>query len=284
MGQRACTCCLKREAEFQELPRVLSDPRARHASQAQARHVLGPAGPQGLATGSCLLCREVAANTMCLPCGHLLICYRCSLRYALPDGSLHPDVRCPNCKVSVKSFQRVLLQTASTMTRHGQKTRSLCFAHVRSLTGLARWSALGPCPQTVRQHQAGCPLLRSRWRLSARHVQTSEAETQEGQLVGLGIRAKSCRPSHVWCATHRQKACHRRHWLVSSLNSGFPLLLAQDQLVTKSELGTLQRDGSWPRVARSLQGSWYFCCRMPGPSRTVSGKSSSLPMQTATVR
>lgn len=124
MGQRACTCCLKREAEFQELPRVLSDPRARHASQAQARHVLGPAGPQGLATGSCLLCREVAANTMCLPCGHLLICYRCSLRYALPDGSLHPDVRCPNCKVSVKSFQRVLLQTASTMTRLSEMERT----------------------------------------------------------------------------------------------------------------------------------------------------------------
>jgi len=217
MGQRACTCCLKREAEFQELPRVLSDPRARHgphASHAQARQGLGPAGPApagpaGLATGSCVVCREVAANTMCLPCGHLLICYRCSLRYALPNGSLHPDVRCPNCKVSVKSFQRVLLQTASTMTRHGQKTRSLCFAHIRSLAGLARWSALGPCPQTVRLHQAGCPLLRSRWRLSARRVQTSEAEMQEGKLVGLGSRAKSCRSSHVSCVTHRQKACRR---------------------------------------------------------------------------
>ena len=143
MGQRACTCCLKREAEFQELPRVLSDPRARaaHAQPAQARQGLqgplsGPAGPAGgLATGSCVVCRDVSANTMCLPCGHLLICYRCSLRYALPDGSLHPDVRCPNCKVSVKSFQRVLLQTASTMTRHGQKTHSFCFSHVRSLTG-----------------------------------------------------------------------------------------------------------------------------------------------------
>ena len=106
MGQRVCTCCLKREVEYQELPRMIDTQRAPQ-----------PNPTTGLVAGVCVVCRDVAANTMCLPCGHLLICYRCSLRYALPDGSLHPDVRCPNCKVAVKSFQRVFLQTASTMTR-----------------------------------------------------------------------------------------------------------------------------------------------------------------------
>eukprot|EP00747_Dinoflagellata_sp_TGD_P072680 gnl/TRDRNA2_/TRDRNA2_157582_c0_seq1.p1 gnl/TRDRNA2_/TRDRNA2_157582_c0~~gnl/TRDRNA2_/TRDRNA2_157582_c0_seq1.p1 ORF type:complete len:212 (+),score=8.91 gnl/TRDRNA2_/TRDRNA2_157582_c0_seq1:61-696(+) len=74
-------------------------------------HLNGTAGSYGLNTGSCIICNQADANTVCLPCGHLLICYRCSLRYQLPDGSgLHPDVRCPRCKQSVKQFQRILTQ------------------------------------------------------------------------------------------------------------------------------------------------------------------------------
>ncbi|CAE7454753.1 unnamed protein product [Symbiodinium natans] len=130
MGQRACTCCLTREAEFQELPRL---PRMLDAPRAPQQ--MQPAPTPGLATGTCVVCREVAANTMCLPCGHLLICYRCSLRYALPNGSLHPDVRCPTCKVSVKSFQRVFLQTVSTMTRLNEMERARDLRDVSANSG-----------------------------------------------------------------------------------------------------------------------------------------------------
>ncbi|CAL1160905.1 unnamed protein product [Cladocopium goreaui] len=131
MGQQPCTCCLKREQEYQELPRYHSMSRgtlqtlqgsrgyaAGSASRAPPAAAPEESGGLGLSTGSCILCHEVAANTMCLPCGHLLICFRCSLRYALPDGSgLVPDIRCPTCKKSVQSFQRVFFQTAATMTR-----------------------------------------------------------------------------------------------------------------------------------------------------------------------
>mmetsp|Transcript_14889 Transcript_14889/g.27939 ORF Transcript_14889/g.27939 Transcript_14889/m.27939 type:complete len:149 (+) Transcript_14889:76-522(+) len=123
MGQRVCMCCLQREAQFQELPRLPFDGR-KTASEDKLPCSTGP----GLSTGVCLVCREAGANTLCLPCGHLLVCHRCSLRYALPDGSVHPDARCPTCKVSVKSFQRVFFQTASTLARLNQIERSRSLA------------------------------------------------------------------------------------------------------------------------------------------------------------
>eukprot|EP00435_Cladocopium_sp_Y103_P050150 s1097_g15.t1 len=141
MGQQPCTCCLKREQEYQELPRyhsigrgtlqTLQGSRVSYAAGSTSSRATAAAPPPeesnglGLSTGSCILCHEVAANTMCLPCGHLLICFRCSLRYALPDGSgLYADIRCPTCKKSVQSFQRVFFQTAATMTRLARPSSS----------------------------------------------------------------------------------------------------------------------------------------------------------------
>eukprot|EP00931_Biecheleriopsis_adriatica_P097315 TRINITY_DN71080_c0_g1_i1.p1 TRINITY_DN71080_c0_g1~~TRINITY_DN71080_c0_g1_i1.p1 ORF type:complete len:157 (-),score=4.23 TRINITY_DN71080_c0_g1_i1:72-485(-) len=137
MGQRVCTCCVKRELEFQEVPAFRRPtgqelgaytirPRlpygelrsqvpsgsAASSPYEQAAEVNSMRAAQGLPAGPCIVCREVGANTICLPCGHLLVCYRCSLRYVLSDGSgLHPDTRCPCCKQSVKSFQRTLLHS-----------------------------------------------------------------------------------------------------------------------------------------------------------------------------
>merc|ERR1739841_209831 len=74
----------------------------------------------GTNTGACIICREAGCDTVCLPCGHLLICFRCSLRYVLPNGNLDPSVRCPCCKQSVQTFQRVFLQSPNAMARYSQ--------------------------------------------------------------------------------------------------------------------------------------------------------------------
>ncbi|CAJ1454832.1 unnamed protein product [Effrenium voratum] len=101
----ACTCCFKRADEHQ-LQMSSLHPRRRmdvfNTSQAPGRPMVR--------TGPCILCREASADTVCLPCGHLLVCFRCSRRYYIEDR-MHPDTRCPVCKQTVQHFQRALLQS-----------------------------------------------------------------------------------------------------------------------------------------------------------------------------
>mmetsp|Transcript_38160 Transcript_38160/g.61547 ORF Transcript_38160/g.61547 Transcript_38160/m.61547 type:complete len:172 (-) Transcript_38160:48-563(-) len=130
-GRAFCTCCVKREDEYQGLPQYghsSAYSMATYSSSSATKTPLhsqrqlqttpwasqAPSAPatQGLSTGPCIVCREASANTICLPCGHLLVCFSCSLRYAMSDGSgLHPDTRCPRCKQAVRSFQRVFMQS-----------------------------------------------------------------------------------------------------------------------------------------------------------------------------
>eukprot|EP00930_Biecheleria_cincta_P019006 TRINITY_DN14631_c0_g1_i1.p1 TRINITY_DN14631_c0_g1~~TRINITY_DN14631_c0_g1_i1.p1 ORF type:complete len:197 (+),score=16.07 TRINITY_DN14631_c0_g1_i1:45-593(+) len=128
---RACTCCVKRDAgEYQELPHLYRNPYMSQSSDASAstsywasyqaseaaKPDAAPPAPLSLHTGHCIICREAPANTICLPCGHLLVCFRCSLRYARSDGSgTLPETRCPTCKQQVTNFQRVFLQSTSTV-------------------------------------------------------------------------------------------------------------------------------------------------------------------------
>mmetsp|Transcript_68201 Transcript_68201/g.127303 ORF Transcript_68201/g.127303 Transcript_68201/m.127303 type:complete len:165 (+) Transcript_68201:97-591(+) len=115
-----CTCCVKRDYEYQGEQQPY---RGRPSYASSGSHsALGSA--QSLSTGPCIVCREGAANTICLPCGHLLICFRCSLRYVLADGSLHPDVRCPCCKQQVSSFQRVFTQSPAMQLPYVDQRRS----------------------------------------------------------------------------------------------------------------------------------------------------------------
>eukprot|EP00930_Biecheleria_cincta_P090532 TRINITY_DN79927_c0_g1_i1.p1 TRINITY_DN79927_c0_g1~~TRINITY_DN79927_c0_g1_i1.p1 ORF type:complete len:154 (+),score=12.26 TRINITY_DN79927_c0_g1_i1:45-464(+) len=111
-----CACCTTRRPGYgyeQDVPMYLMHPRT---SQPLGYQAAPPVDSH--TTGTCIVCRETSANTACLPCGHLLVCFRCSLRYVLADGcGVHPDTRCPCCKESVKSFQRVFLQAPSISSR-----------------------------------------------------------------------------------------------------------------------------------------------------------------------
>mmetsp|Transcript_22920 Transcript_22920/g.53643 ORF Transcript_22920/g.53643 Transcript_22920/m.53643 type:complete len:156 (-) Transcript_22920:97-564(-) len=134
-----CTCCVKREYEYQgEMPY-----RGRPSYSSSNSLHSAPSTAQSLSTGPCIVCREGAANTICLPCGHLLICFRCSLRYVLADGSLHPDVRCPCCKQQVSSFQRVFTQTPALTPYMEQRQRpdaavSVASGSARTLSAMSR--------------------------------------------------------------------------------------------------------------------------------------------------
>mmetsp|Transcript_46672 Transcript_46672/g.107870 ORF Transcript_46672/g.107870 Transcript_46672/m.107870 type:complete len:133 (+) Transcript_46672:36-434(+) len=111
-----CTCCVKREMEYQGIPPATS------SSLSSSRY---QAGTPGLSTGPCIVCQQAPANTVCQPCGHLLVCFRCSLRYAMADGSgTHPDTRCPVCKQSVKNFQRVFTQSPAALSRYSEGSRT----------------------------------------------------------------------------------------------------------------------------------------------------------------
>eukprot|EP00928_Gymnodinium_smaydae_P005561 TRINITY_DN11893_c0_g1_i3.p2 TRINITY_DN11893_c0_g1~~TRINITY_DN11893_c0_g1_i3.p2 ORF type:complete len:206 (-),score=13.59 TRINITY_DN11893_c0_g1_i3:104-721(-) len=132
-------CCLRRDLEYQEPPLLYSQPPGfpRHDACGGAvgsRAMPGvapvpqPPGAMGYGTGPCIVCRDNAANTICLPCGHLLVCFRCSLRYSMPDGGLHPDTSCPLCRQSVRSFQRVLLQSPALMERLSSGAGARCQA------------------------------------------------------------------------------------------------------------------------------------------------------------
>mmetsp|Transcript_109337 Transcript_109337/g.189756 ORF Transcript_109337/g.189756 Transcript_109337/m.189756 type:complete len:150 (-) Transcript_109337:193-642(-) len=118
-AEAMCVCCTKRDfSEYQE-----GRPRYALPSATASPYSSGdfPAAPLGLSTGPCIICREASANTICLPCGHLLVCFRCSLRYVVNDGSgLIPDVRCPACKQSVQSFQRVFTQSPAALARFSE--------------------------------------------------------------------------------------------------------------------------------------------------------------------
>lgn len=81
-------------------------------------------GVSGFSTGPCIRCKEEGANTLCIPCGHLLLCFRCSLGYTMPDGTLHPDMRCPVCKQQVLYFQRALPQSPAALARQLQHAES----------------------------------------------------------------------------------------------------------------------------------------------------------------
>eukprot|EP00929_Paragymnodinium_shiwhaense_P123183 TRINITY_DN9671_c0_g4_i1.p1 TRINITY_DN9671_c0_g4~~TRINITY_DN9671_c0_g4_i1.p1 ORF type:complete len:174 (+),score=21.08 TRINITY_DN9671_c0_g4_i1:121-642(+) len=91
---------------------------ALHQRTASSLSDSGPYARQGLegvggghGTGPCIVCKKVPANSICLPCGHLLVCFGCSLRYQMPNGVLHPDTCCPCCNQQVQSFQRIYMQT-----------------------------------------------------------------------------------------------------------------------------------------------------------------------------
>lgn len=94
--ETACNCCGSRGQEFQGT-----------SMQGVSQSL------RGSDTGSCIICKQAGANTICLPCGHLLVCFRCSLRYG--DGAaVRSDIRCPTCKQPVQSFQRVFTQSTAS--------------------------------------------------------------------------------------------------------------------------------------------------------------------------
>mmetsp|Transcript_8897 Transcript_8897/g.19567 ORF Transcript_8897/g.19567 Transcript_8897/m.19567 type:complete len:179 (+) Transcript_8897:117-653(+) len=149
-----CSCCTKRdELEYQDLPPGGGRPIDRRQfgerswngsmqngnMQGHSASSSGQlAGQQPLGTGPCILCREAPANMVCLPCGHLLVCFRCSLRYVMSDGSsLHPDICCPSCKQHVHNFQRVYLQSPASMQARHEAFRSESFSNSGSRSQLA---------------------------------------------------------------------------------------------------------------------------------------------------
>mmetsp|Transcript_28062 Transcript_28062/g.52622 ORF Transcript_28062/g.52622 Transcript_28062/m.52622 type:complete len:132 (+) Transcript_28062:64-459(+) len=114
MGQgpvnTACSCCFTRSSE----PQFFSSAPTRRnlVAPEMSPDIFNtrPALPRQMPfTGPCIVCRQVAADTVCLPCGHLLVCFRCSQRYEIAEGVFHPDTRCPMCKQSVQRFQKALL-------------------------------------------------------------------------------------------------------------------------------------------------------------------------------
>eukprot|EP00913_Durusdinium_trenchii_P025551 g23982.t1 len=110
MGQSpvnaACTCCFKRAEEHQVMPGYGYGRRSSRSVVPQSE-LLATQAPRTLVrTGPCIVCREASADTVCLPCGHLLVCFKCSRRYYLSEDRMHPDTRCPICKQPVQHFQR----------------------------------------------------------------------------------------------------------------------------------------------------------------------------------
>mmetsp|Transcript_102656 Transcript_102656/g.203793 ORF Transcript_102656/g.203793 Transcript_102656/m.203793 type:complete len:146 (-) Transcript_102656:90-527(-) len=127
LAKSFCNCCVKRdEFEYQAPPQHIGGYTAAVASSSRQRQASARTSLGGLDTGPCIVCREAPATTMCQPCGHVLACFKCSLRYSTADGrGVHPDTRCPCCKQKVRSFQRVFTQSpASVAARAAEATRS----------------------------------------------------------------------------------------------------------------------------------------------------------------
>mmetsp|Transcript_10448 Transcript_10448/g.22178 ORF Transcript_10448/g.22178 Transcript_10448/m.22178 type:complete len:138 (-) Transcript_10448:82-495(-) len=120
MGQgpvnSACTCCFKRSNEPQFGSFASTGTRRSLVVPEMSSDVFSTrsAGPRQPSTGPCIVCRQAPADTVCIPCGHLLVCFWCSQRYQVAEGVLHPDTRCPICKQNVQHFQQALLQGAAT--------------------------------------------------------------------------------------------------------------------------------------------------------------------------
>merc|ERR1740130_1437824 len=81
-----CTCCIARQDEYQ--------------GYSQHPYDMGV----GLNTGPCVVCRDRAADTICLPCGHLIICQVCAR--GLSKNAAMRRLKCPCCAQGVMHFQR----------------------------------------------------------------------------------------------------------------------------------------------------------------------------------
>mmetsp|Transcript_54154 Transcript_54154/g.86103 ORF Transcript_54154/g.86103 Transcript_54154/m.86103 type:complete len:122 (+) Transcript_54154:59-424(+) len=108
MGATYSACCASRDSGHSMEPTWSQQPMPPHVNAFPVRLNAGMSSRSRI-QDACIVCKKAAANTMCLPCGHLLICFQCSLRYVRADASgLHSNVRCPCCKKEVESFQRVV--------------------------------------------------------------------------------------------------------------------------------------------------------------------------------
>mmetsp|Transcript_65367 Transcript_65367/g.170111 ORF Transcript_65367/g.170111 Transcript_65367/m.170111 type:complete len:141 (+) Transcript_65367:80-502(+) len=134
-ARAVCSCCVQRDqGEYQGPSWIGGGAGARQelASYGSSgrRHSAGSGGGGGclaasasasdgwgLNTGLCIVCKQSSASTACLPCGHILVCYPCSMRYDMPNGAVHPDTRCPCCKTPVQQFHRVFTQARSREQR-----------------------------------------------------------------------------------------------------------------------------------------------------------------------
>mmetsp|Transcript_161021 Transcript_161021/g.283773 ORF Transcript_161021/g.283773 Transcript_161021/m.283773 type:complete len:110 (-) Transcript_161021:40-369(-) len=92
--QAVCTCCTIRDDEYQS-PAAARRPQSPYVSQYGL----------GLNTGPCVVCRDRAANTICLPCGHLIVCQVCARGLSRTSG-----LRCAFCGQGVGNFKEVLIQ------------------------------------------------------------------------------------------------------------------------------------------------------------------------------
>lgn len=59
------------------------------------------------AVETCNICMDAEADTVIIPCGHLVGCYECSSRVATRCG-----IMCPICRSEIKSWQKVYSRNA----------------------------------------------------------------------------------------------------------------------------------------------------------------------------
>jgi len=99
----AVPCCVARERDDPCMPPAYSMEAYRQSH----------APDFGLDTGLCVVCLSRPADSMCLPCGHLMICQGCAHileQDCFARSRSSPPLRCPCCRQAVFEFKQVLVQ------------------------------------------------------------------------------------------------------------------------------------------------------------------------------
>lgn len=77
------------------------------AALAQAQQKLR--NQPGVPHTECIVCMDAAVDTVLLPCGHLCLCHECSTALQQGAKAKATSLKCPLCRVSAQSAQRIYL-------------------------------------------------------------------------------------------------------------------------------------------------------------------------------